>query len=111
MGNDPSHRTSARTLRRLALSPMIYEMPGRETGAWDRFHIRNLGLAVQRKHLQGEGLAPVLGLIRDLPRWSTEERARLNAIVSAKTAPEETRYVRLLQRHSRLRAAMIALGS
>jgi hypothetical protein len=54
---DPRHRTSARTLRRLATGHMLYEMPdtsalGRASysaGKWDRFQIRNVGLAVQRR--------------------------------------------------------------
>jgi len=90
---------------------MIYEMPGTAPGDWDRFHIRNIGLAVQRQRLSGEGLAPVLALIPDLPGWSKAEHALLAAILRAKSAPEETRYIRLLQRHPRLRRAIIALGS
>jgi hypothetical protein len=50
---DPSRRTSARTLRRLAAGHMLLETPELNTsphvGAWDRFQVRNLGLAVQRR--------------------------------------------------------------
>src|SRR5438477_3403451 len=46
---DPKHRTSARTLRRLAEGHAFYELSGSETGAWDRFSTRNLGLQVNRR--------------------------------------------------------------
>jgi hypothetical protein len=51
MSSDPRRRTSARTLRKLAAGHLIFEMPdGRaHAGAWDRFQIRNIGLAVQRR--------------------------------------------------------------
>ncbi|MEW6207003.1 MAG: hypothetical protein AB1631_01450, partial [Acidobacteriota bacterium] len=41
------YRTPARALRRLATAPAIYEHQGK--GEWDRFQVRNLGLAVQRR--------------------------------------------------------------
>ena len=50
------YRTSARTLRKLAESPMVFELEdaGRSSGRsnrgdWDRFQVRNIGLAVQRR--------------------------------------------------------------
>ena len=49
MATDPRHRTSARTLRKLASGHMLYEMPGKESREWDRFEVRNIGLAVQRR--------------------------------------------------------------
>jgi hypothetical protein len=52
MATDPSHRTSVRTLRRLASGHMLYEMPGKESREWDRFEVRNIGLAVQRRMAQ-----------------------------------------------------------
>ncbi len=42
------YRTPAATLRKLAQSHVFYELPGATRGAWDRFSVRNLGLAVQR---------------------------------------------------------------
>lgn len=65
MANEPRHRTSARMLRRMARSPLLYDAdserlplagwtagfePARVAqGEWDRFHIRNIGLAVERR--------------------------------------------------------------
>ena len=46
---NPSYRTSARTLRRLASAHLIYELPGTDLGAWDHFSTRNLGLAANRR--------------------------------------------------------------
>jgi hypothetical protein len=49
MAADPSHRTSTRTLRKLASGHMLFEMPGKGSREWDRFEVRNIGLAVQRR--------------------------------------------------------------
>jgi hypothetical protein len=46
---DPKYRTSAPTLRKLSKANVVYELPEAERGAWDRFSIRSLGLAVQRR--------------------------------------------------------------
>jgi hypothetical protein len=43
----PGYRTPASTLRKLAESPMIFEETA--SGDWDRFQVRHLGLAVQRR--------------------------------------------------------------
>lgn len=48
MAADREHRTAAGVLRRLAVSSIVYEVPGYRHGSWDGFHIRNLGLAVDR---------------------------------------------------------------
>jgi hypothetical protein len=44
-----SHRTAPQVLRRLAAGPMIFELEDAKTGDWDRFALRNIGLAVQRR--------------------------------------------------------------
>ena len=46
---DPSHRSSERTLRGLVTHNLIYDAPGSASGAWDRFHVRHIGLAVNRR--------------------------------------------------------------
>ncbi len=43
------YRTPARMLRRLSAGAAVYEAPGSRTGDWDRFQVRNLGLAVARR--------------------------------------------------------------
>ncbi len=45
----PRYRTPARTLRRLSKAHVVYELPGAEKGVWDRFAMRNIGFAVQRR--------------------------------------------------------------
>lgn len=142
----PSHRTRARVLRELSSGHVLYEASGAEAGLWDRFHVRNLGLAVARRvgarhggdparlrraalksvsHALGldasrlaaeEGralarLAPLLSLIPGLPRWTDEEKQDLARLLRAKAAPDELSYLRLLQRHARLRRALLELGS
>lgn len=109
----PGYRTPPRTLRRLAAAPVIYELPGTETGAWDRFHIRNIGFALQRnrKRQAAPGsLASVLPLIPDYRRWTAEEKRRMSQILRAKSAPDEAAYIRAMQRHPRLREALLRLG-
>jgi hypothetical protein len=56
-------------------------------------------------------MAPALGAIPDLARWTREERRAAADVVRAKAGRNERRYLRLMQRHRRLREAWIALGS
>jgi len=42
------YRTAAATLRKLARSPMIFELEEKRIGDWDRFQIRKIGFKVQR---------------------------------------------------------------
>ena len=151
----PGYRSPAHVLRQLATGHMLYEAPasstGKEaptssTGEWDGFHLRRLGLAVQRRiaarhdgdperarrasvkrieRALGAGtarwnederrafrdLSLVLALIPDLSRWTPDEKRALLRLVRAKAAPDETRYLRLLQRHTRLRREIIRMGS
>ena len=46
---NPRYRTPSRTLRRLGKAHVVYETPEAERGAWDRFAMRNIGFAVQRR--------------------------------------------------------------
>jgi hypothetical protein len=58
-----------------------------------------------------EDLALVLALIPDLARWTEDEKKDVARIIRAKAGTDESRYVRLLQRHSKLRDEIIKLGS
>jgi hypothetical protein len=142
----PGYRSSVRILRRLSRGNVVYEAPGSDSGAWDRFHIRNLGLAVQRRMAERfageagrirrassetvaraigitpddwklsrrrsyENLALVLALIPDLADWEKGEKRNVARIIEAKSGNDESRYLRLLQQHSRLKDAVIELGS
>lgn len=142
---DRNHRTSARVLRRLSESSVVYEAPGSSRGDWDRFAIRNVGLAVGRrmaKQYAGDAekireasvreaarsldlrlerlnrverrgfddFALVLAMIDDLAEWTKSEKSGVIQIIRAKMGIDESRYARLLQKHSRLRAAIIRLG-
>lgn len=141
-----SYRTPKTLLRRLAASPMIFELNRPGIGDWDRFQVRYIGLAVQRlmatrcngdaERIRGEcgktlgpmiGLPPgdlrdaelralddfgvVLALIPDLYRWSKSEKQALVQIILAKAGTDEARYLKLMQKHARLRAEFIKLGS
>jgi hypothetical protein len=82
---DPAHRTPARILRRLATGWMIYEMPGTRAGDWDRFETRRAAMALHESPFS-------------------------SAIQRAKNAPEESAYVRALQRDTGLRRRILKLG-
>ena len=49
MSANTGYRTPARTLRKLASGHMLFELPGETSKHWDRFQVRNIGLAVQRR--------------------------------------------------------------
>ncbi|HVT04975.1 MAG TPA: hypothetical protein VHL58_16550 [Thermoanaerobaculia bacterium] len=61
MAKKPGHRTSARLLRRMARGSLLWEQPdvsgtaagARRASEWDHFHIRNIGIAVQKVFAQG----------------------------------------------------------
>jgi hypothetical protein len=146
MARDPNHRTSARTLRRLAASHIFFEFGTAQPGRWDAFSTRNIGLAVQRKmasefdgdtqkmrrsttarlakilevkpdqlnvreHWAFENFAVTLTLVPGVERWTPDEKRLLLSIIRAKEGPTETRYLRLLQQHVRLRDALLKAGS
>jgi hypothetical protein len=46
------YRTSAATLRKLARSPMIFELDEKRRGDWDNFHIQNIGFKAQKQALR-----------------------------------------------------------
>lgn len=144
LARNPSHRTSARVLRKLATRNVLFDQ--RHFRDWERFHIRNLGLAVDRRmarefagdalrarresarnvgrklgvdaaDLSGEqrrafeSLALVLDLVPDLARWTPEEKRLARQVIWAKAGRDETRYLRLMRKHARMRAAFLRLGS
>ena len=90
-----AYRTSARSLRRLAQSPMIFELDEKRAGDWDRFELRKVGFRLQQRKL-----GSVLDLVPELKE-----------VAHAKNAAEETTYLKLMRRHERLRATLIKLGS
>jgi hypothetical protein len=48
MTKNPRHRTSAATLRKLSAGHMLFDGAALDS-EWDRFQVRNIGLAVQRR--------------------------------------------------------------
>jgi hypothetical protein len=55
--------------------------------------------------------AVVLCLVPDLGRWSTVEKQQLVQIIQAKAGRDEAGYLKLMQRHIRLRKEIIQMGS
>lgn len=131
---DRAYRTPPATLRKFAAGYMVYD----KEGSWDRFRVRNLGLALQRRmaeRFNGDarrmrraamtavgralGIQPdrafepwalLLALIPDLGRWTPDEKRKLVEVLLAKQGPDESRYLRLMARHGRLRYAILSLG-
>jgi hypothetical protein len=58
-----------------------------------------------------ENFAMVAALIPELRSWSSLEKNALLQVIRAKSGADEMHYLHLLQAHSRLRAAMLRLGS
>jgi len=132
----PGYHTSHATLEKLARGYILYEAPSSDPGAWDNFTVRRLGQAVQRAAVRqfgddpqsiresaSRGVAAALGCessnafaialstIPNLSRWTADQKLAARRIVEAKDTGSETRYLRLMQRHPRLRAAFLKWGS
>jgi hypothetical protein len=84
------YRTPASTLRKLAASPMIFELDDQRRGEWDRFQVRQIGFKAQRDK-------GVLSLMRK--------------VAKAKQAAEEVTYLEWMQKDQKLRREIIRLGS
>ena len=97
MRRNPGHRSSRRTLEKLAATYLLYEGPSAEKGVWDKFRIRNVALAITRAGQTDWSAMPDL--------------AEGKEIFQAKQEASEAQYLRLMQRDPRLRAAFLKLGS
>ena len=136
----PGYRTRPGTLRKLAAGPMIFELDKSTTGDWDGFQVRNIGLKAQRRmaekykgdaeKMRKEAVTAVaralnvgaerwedlndfavtLTLIANLVKSSHAEKLLLLKIIQAKHSADEADYLKLMQRHERLRGAIIRLG-
>jgi hypothetical protein len=95
---EPGYRTPPGKLRRLAKMPVVYG-PSLE---WGRFSLHTL----MQKTQKADGQSAWESLLRHV----RSERA-LKEILKAKNAPEETVYLRLLQRSPKLRASILRLGN
>jgi hypothetical protein len=73
MKADPAHRSSRRTLSHLVTHNVLYEAPGTGSGDWDRFHVRRLGLFVNRRMASRFG--------GDADRMRERSRARVARIL------------------------------
>jgi hypothetical protein len=93
----PGYRTPAATLRRLARMPLVYGT----ALEWGRFSLRKLGQKIER----GTGQGAWASL---LARVSSERTPK--KILHAKMAPEETGYLKLLQKSPRLRQQVLRMG-
>ncbi len=65
--------------------------------------------SAERQALENWSL--VLALVSDLSRWSPQEKQNAAEIIRAQAGPNEMRYMRLTQKHPRLRQELLRLGS
>lgn len=72
---------------------------------------RALGVRSASQRKAFTDLSMVLDLISDLPDWPAPERDAVATIALAKSGPLESRYLKLMQRHAHLRAALLSLGT
>ncbi len=56
-------------------------------------------------------MSVAVALIPDLEMWERRDKDSLAQILSAKVTGDETRYLKLMQRHQHFREAMIKLGN
>jgi hypothetical protein len=128
---------------------MLFELPDAKAsagkGEWDRFQIRNLGLAMQKRmarKFQGdarrmrahsidlierrlgvqlsdgpegeraaqENFALLLAMM-PIDDWDSSDKQTAGRILRAKVGGDEALYLKLMQKHSPLRAEVIRLGS
>jgi hypothetical protein len=103
---DKQYRTSPETLRELAVGHMLLEFPHAPRSDWDRFHVRNLGLAVQRRmasRFRGDAermrsaasarVARALGV--SVAEWTeTERRAFENLSLVLSLIPDLSRWTK-----------------
>ena len=73
---DPGHRSSRATLGALVDAQPDLRAPGTVAGAWDRFHVRNLGLAVNRRMRRAFG-GDAARLRGERPRVASRGRSGL----------------------------------
>lgn len=88
---------------------------GRMREACARSVARSLGVQPSKwgalERASFENFALVLGLVPELSSWTSEEKEALVQVIRAKAARDEMRYLHLMQRHPRLRAALLKIGS
>ena len=132
MATDPTYRSDRETLRRLSRTEAYLDLSGGRrrpldvrgvsaaasqliAGASDadrhRIVTRQAALigrllGVDPKARAVRALAPVLGLIPDLPEWRVRDRERLARFLRAKDAPSEARVARIASRHPKFLEAL-----
>ncbi len=105
MRRTSGYRSSRTTLAKLARSYMLYECADAAHGEWDHFRTRSLALGCAWMN----GGEPALRQFAEARGWAAGDEA-MEAIIRAKSGCDEARYLHLMQRHARLRSAIIEVG-
>ncbi len=89
--------------------------PGRMREAAVASLARELGIDLRRwtplEQAAFADFALVLALVPEVKGWSSGEKERLAEIIGAKVGASEAEYLRLMQRHEKLKQAMVRVGS
>lgn len=132
MQRNPGHRSSATTLRRLARKHLYWE-PFRGRQSWlpeipglgmqlpvlsdeaagqlatKRLGLRSLADWSRAETLGLYRLMPLIAALRGLESWTPAEKRSAVAVLRAKGGPQERDFLRLLDAHPKLGAAIMAL--
>ena len=92
-------RGDAQTMRRATTKTVAHAL-GMNTASWNKTQLNVFC-----------DFSVVLSLISDLKEWSTVEKRDVVRVIEAKASKDESKYVKLMQRHRRLREEIIRLGS
>jgi hypothetical protein len=93
------HDGDAEEARRASVASVSSAL-GLDASLWDEDERRAL-----------ENFSLLLALVPDLSRWAKGEKAALVKVIRAKAGADELSYLRLLQKHQRLRREFIRIGS
>lgn len=132
---DPAHRTSTRTLRRLATGRMRRTFVDSDATTWTFVDPGDVALSLTRWIAERQGgnlvrarrrgiermlaalhldrrdasqspFPELVAMIDGLATWPAADRRELLELIQAKSGPRELDYVRRLRRHRRFRAAL-----
>jgi hypothetical protein len=125
MQRNAAHRSSRRTLARLAEDYLYFEPEGRRAAYWprlaelgarlatvkgaDREAARLLGVSPPRAsatRIAWTRWAPIVASLPGLAQWSADERSALARIVFAKGGRRDSDYLALFEAHPKLGAAL-----
>ena len=114
--NNPRHRTSAATLRKLAAGHMLFclfedESLNQLSLDFVKRALRITGRGWRESELASlQNLSLVLAMIPDLEKWNADQKLLVTRIIRAKGGGTEVLYLELMQKHAAFRDVLMQLG-